>query len=420
MAKYDFDSYTLYEIKKRNLYSVKIRVILKENVNGDVLRKSAEKAFKRFPYYNRTVDVNNEGAYVFKTCDKPISVIDGDRVVRLGTEETNGFLFAVSYESNNVFFNFAHNFCGGCGAMRWIKSTLWQYLTDSGHDVDKAGIMTIDTPITAEETAEPDVASLPVEKPVGDLTFTNDSYTHINEYIERMKDPNGKDGYYPIVIPKKTLMKYARDNDGSPNSIIAALMFKMHLKAVPEGTKFTVGIANNYRADVGCPETYRDMIRQMYVQYDVGMKDWPVEKLSTVTRSRMYIQMQPEISWDKCRKVDEFRRMIDSLPDLDSKADYAVANSPTTNTVPTAFNISYVGKVEWGGIGRFIEGVYSLTVAHLLIEINATDDDFCISFQTIRRDKKYLTEFLQMLDDEKIAYSVGEYAERKIPQIVLP
>lgn len=34
MAKYDFDSYTLYEIKKRNVYSVKIRVILKEQVTA--------------------------------------------------------------------------------------------------------------------------------------------------------------------------------------------------------------------------------------------------------------------------------------------------------------------------------------------------------------------------------------------------
>ena len=420
MGKYDFDSYTLYEIKKRNVYSVKIRVILKEAVNGAVLKPAAEKAFKRFPYYSRTVGLNEEGAYIFDDCQMPIRVIEGDRVITLGTEETNGLLFAITFEDNNIFFNFAHNFCGGCGAMRWIKSTLWQYLTDLGQQVDKTGIMTCDTPITPEEQAEPDSSSLPFGDPVGKLNFTTDSYVPINDYIERMKDPARVDAYYPITIPKKELIKYAHDNDGSPNSILAALMFKMYTKVLPDENKFTVGIANNYRSDVGCPETYRDIVRQMYVQYDKGMKDWPVEKLSTVTRSRMYIQMQPEISWDYFRKVEEFRSHIDEQPDIESKAEYAVANSLTTNGIPTAFHISYVGKVLWGGLAPYIRGVYSLTIAHLMIEVNATEEDFCISFHTFRKDDRYLKEFLQTLDEEGIIYTAGDREDRKLPKIVLP
>ena len=420
MAKYDFDSYTLYEIKKRNVFSVKIRVILKEPVQGDALRAAAVKAFRRFPYYSRTVAVNEENAYILEPCDRPIAVIEGDRVVRLGTEETNGLLFALTYAGSSIFFNFAHNFCGGCGAMRWIKATLWQYLTELGHEIDSAGILTIDTPITAEEQAEPDVASLPTGTPLGNLNFARDSFVPMNDYIERMKDPNGFDGYYPVQIPKKMLMKYAHDNDGSPNSILAAALFKMCVKAVPDASRFTAGITNNYRADVGCPDTYRDMVRQMYVQYDIGMKDWTIEKLSTVTRSRMYIQMQPEISWDKCRAVEELRRQIDAQPDLESKAEYAFTNSQTTHGVPSAFHISYVGKVEWGGLGPFLAGAYSLTAAHLMIEVNATDEDFCISFHTLRKDGKYLKEFLQTLDEEGISYQVGELEERKLPEIILP
>ena len=43
--------------------------------------------------------------------------------------------------------------------MRWIKATLWQYLTDLGIDMDDAGIVMPDTPFTPEETAAPDVQS---------------------------------------------------------------------------------------------------------------------------------------------------------------------------------------------------------------------------------------------------------------------
>lgn len=420
MSKYDFDSYLLYEIKKRNVYSVKIRVVLKEQINGEILKPAAEKAFCRFPYYCKTVTLDNSDGYVLEPCDQPIAVIKGDTALKLGTKETNGLFFAVAFEKNSIFFSFAHNFCGACGAMRWIKATLWQYLTDLGYDIDKTGIMTIDTPITDEEQALPDVESLPAGEPLGNFDFARDSFMPRNDYALRYRDPDGIDGYYPIRIPKSTLMKYARANDGSPNSILAATLFKMCVKALPDEKKFTVGIANNYRADVGCPETYRDMVRQMYVQYDAGMMDWTIEKLSTVTRSRMYLQMQPEISCDRFRKLKELHTQIDAQPDLESKADYALKNSLTSNGTPSAFHISYVGKVEWGGLAPYIDAVYTLTFGHLLIEVNATEEDFFLTFQTVRKDEKYLKEFLEILDEEGIVYSAGELTDRKIPAIILP
>ena len=418
MAKYDYDSYTIYEMKRRPVYAIKIRVTLTEQVHGDVLSGAAAKAFKRFPYYSRTITLS-ENAYLLLPSDKPIVVMEGDHVVRLGSEESNGLYFAITYENNEVYFHFAHNFCGACGAMRWLKATLWQYLADLGYDVDKTGIMTVDTPMTLEEAAEPDVPSLPHGEAFGNLVPPMDSYIPMNEYIERMKDPNGVDSYYPITIPKKEFMKYVRDNDGSPNSVISAMLFKMYTKVLPEEKKFTAGITNNYRADVGCPQTYRDILRQMNVQYDVSMKDWPIEKLSTYTRSRMYLLMQPEISWDWARRLDQHRCQVDAQPDIESKVTYAIEHS-FMGSVPCAFNISYVGKVEWGGLGPYILGVFTLTVAHLLIEINATEDEFCISFQTYRKDRKYLNKFLEVLDEEGVSYTVGEFKERRIPQIVLP
>ena len=48
-------------------------------------------------------------------------------------------------------------------------------------------------------------------------------------------------------------------------------------------------------------------------------------------------------------------------------------------------------------LAPYIDGVYTLTFSHLMIEVNATDDDFCISFRTLRRDGKYIKEFLQDL-----------------------
>ena len=417
---YDFDTYTLYEIKKRNVYSVRINVILGDPVQGDILKTAAEKAFRRFPYYARKVVVNSRDAYELEPCEKPITVTPDDHIVRLGSAETNDLLFAITYEGKNIYFNFSHNFCGGCGAMRWIKATLWQYLTDLGYTIDSRGIMTADTPVSVEECKAPDANSLPSDPPAGNPDFSNDSFTLMADYMEFMKNPNRRMGYYPISILKTELMKYARDNDGSPNSIISAVLFRMCTRLFPDQTKFSVRIACNYRADVGCPETYRDMVRQIQVSYPIKIKDWTIEKISTVTRSKMYVQMQPEFSWEECRKVDAFRRGIDDQPDLESKVNYAVDNSPTTHGIPSTCVISYVGKVDWGGIAQYLQGVYSLTFGHVMLEINATEENFCISFQTLHEHEKYVRAFLDVLDEEGVSYTVGEFAERRLPEIVLP
>jgi hypothetical protein len=416
----DFDSYTLYEIKKRNVYSVRIKVILNAPIRGDMLRDAAEKAFRRFPYYARKVIVSDKGAYELVPCEQAITVTPDDHIVRLGTADTNELLFAVTYEGSSIFFNFAHNFCGGCGAMRWITATLWQYLTELGHDIDTTGIFTAETPMIPEESKEPDICSLPQDLPLGNLDFSSDSFTLMSDYMEFMRNPDGIMGFTPIIIPKAELMKYSRDNDGSPNSIISAVLFRMCTRLFPDQTKFSVRISCNYRSDVGCPQTYRDLVRQIYIPYQISMKDWPIEKISTVTRSRMYIQMQPEVSWNYFRKVYAFRSEIDNQQDLDTKTEYAVNNSPTTHGIPSTCVISYVGNIEWGGLAPYIVGVYSLTFGHVMLEINATEENFCISFQTVHQHERYVDAFLRVLDEEGLSYTVGEFENRKLPEIILP
>ena len=130
--------------------------------------------------------------------------------------------------------------------------------------------------------------------------------------------------------------------------------------------------------------------------------------------------MQPEISWNECRMINSFRRSIDAQPDLNSKVDYAVEHSPTTHGIPSTYVISYVGKVEWGQLASFIQGVFTLTMGHIMIEINATEENFCLSFQTVRKGSKYLEAFLKTLDEEGISYQVGDVEERKLPEVILP
>lgn len=417
--KYDFDSYLLYEVTSSSLYTAKVVVELNVPVHGEVLREAAQKVFRRFPYYSRTVRIDEQGGYVLEPCEKPICVFEEGDPVTLGTEQTNGLLFAVTYGSSTVYFNFCHNFCGGCGAMLWIKSTLWQYLTDEGHVIDPEGILMPGSPIPPEETAVPDPESFPEEEVIGRYNG-GDSYVPIKDYIPYLTMPSkGGQVYYPITIDRSDLMKYARENDGSPNSILSALMFRMCSRVFPKAKQISSGIVCNYRKDVGCPETYRDLVRVLHARYLPNMKDWPIEKLSTVTRGCMYLQMQPEISRETYRQVAAYRQKIDEISGKMMKTGYALKNSPLRNGVKDTFNVSYVGNVDWGGLSDYVEELFSLTEGHLMLEVNSAGDKFCIAFEVLNRDENFVQEFVKVLDEEGISYELGEMVESRLPQIKL-
>ncbi|MCR5104482.1 MAG: hypothetical protein K6B68_08540 [Eubacterium sp.] len=48
--KYSFDTYRLYQSEKIFAYTIRIKVTMKEEVDGDVLRSAANVAIKRYPY----------------------------------------------------------------------------------------------------------------------------------------------------------------------------------------------------------------------------------------------------------------------------------------------------------------------------------------------------------------------------------
>ena len=214
-------------------------------------------------------------------------------------------------------------------------------------------------------------------------------------------------------------MQYARDNDGSPNSILSAAMFRMCSRMFPHAKQISCGIVCNYRQDVGCPETYRDLVRILHARYLTGMKDWPIEKLSTVTRGAMYLQMQPELSRAVYRQVAAYREQIDKIPGKVLKTAYALNNSPLRSGVKDTYNVSYVGNVDWGGLSEYIEEIYSLTEGHLFLEVNSARDKFCIAFQGLNKDGKFVREFVKVLEEEGIPYELGEMVESRLPQIEL-
>lgn len=416
------NSYLLYEANKFITYNFRVKVVMKDNLNVTALEKAAQVAFKRFPYYSKEINILNNGEIELKQNNRPLVVrADNKKHTRFGTAEVNYHLCSIDYYENVIYFNIHHGLCGGCGAMFWIKSTLWHYVKEAyGVTLEKGNIKTADTPFAEGEEAYPDPASFTNEEPLGDVNLSTVYVPAVDYTKQLLLTPVRDTKYYELELDTKDFMKYARSNDGSPNSILSALMFKAVCKVTsPKIAKAIRGnILCNYRADVGCPETYYDLVRLMPVFYPRDLENKDIEYLSTITRTMMYVQMQPEFSEKTFIEALKCKEGVDAQNGYMKKKLYALSHSPYTKPPFGTFLISYVGRDEWYGLENYVERIHSITDGNLLIEVNALRDKFYLTFMELS-GRKFYDAFCDSMREENIHFKELGSHNRKLPYVVM-
>jgi hypothetical protein len=278
------------------------------------------------------------------------------------------------------------------------------------------------TPVTEGELFFPDADALPDDEPLYRYDG-GDSNLALGRFLLYLLNPFAKETYfYQLDIPVRDFMEYAARIDGSPNTILTAMMFKVcaRLFKEKEGTFLAGRIAADYRDDIGASESYRDFVRFIHVRYEWSMKDESVQKLNMRARGAVIRQNQPELGIERFKKLEKAHRGIDQQPDLKTKKKFASQNSTFRSDPRDNYTISYVGQTDWGGMGEHIKGFYTITDGDLMLELNALNDRLCITFQLINKNRKPLELFCELLKQEGIPFSVSERFTRHMPKIKLP
>lgn len=418
------DIYLLYEYMEKMSFTVRFKVQLDAPIDEKLLDKAAQEAIERFPYFKVQVGLDEAQNYTLMHNVRPIAVLpEKDERLVLGSDEVNGQLFAITYRHDCIWFNFSHSICGGFGGLFWLKTTLYLYMQKKyGELTPPADVKLPGAPVPESELHFPDADSLPKDEPIYRYDG-GDSNLAIMRTLKYLLNPFAKDCYYyEIEIPTKDFMAYAAKVDGSPNTILAAMLYKMSSRLFKEkkDTHLSVRIADDYRSDIGADESYRDFVRFIHIRYEWDMKDDSIEKLNMRARGAIIKQNQPELSFERFTKLEKVHRGVDEQPDLKSKKSYAKQNSTFRSDPRDNCTVSYVGKTDWGEIDRHIKGLYTITDGDLMLEVNALTDKFCIAFQVIDKKRKPLDLFCEILDGEKIPYTVSERFVRNLPKIELP
>jgi len=266
------------------------------------------------------------------------------------------------------------------------------------------------------------VDKLPRDKAISHYTG-GDANIAIGRMLKFILNPFVKDNYYyQVDIPARKFMDYAAMIDGSPNTILTAILYKVCADYFRESTKNHISgrIAADYRSDVGADFSYRDFVRLIHVKYEWGWKEESIQKLNMRARGQVIVQSQPELGLERFFKLEKVHDEIDRQPDLKSKKKYASSHSTFRSDPRDIYTISYVGKTDWGQMDRHIKGFYTLSDGDFMLEVNALSDRFCIAFQLINKDRKPVDLFCRILDQERIPYKVSGQLKRYLPRIEMP
>ena len=416
--KYSPDAYLLHESNSFITFNIRIKVVMKDPVVPEILKSAAEKAFCRFPYYSKQIHIDEDGG---------IDLIPNPRTIRVSpvtkkktylfSESVNYQPCSIEYEDNCIYFNMYHGMCGGCGTFLWVKTTINEYICARfGVKPEPGSTILTDTPILEEEYAYPKLEDIPNDAPIDNLKKDEVWFPGL-EYLFGFGNLIFSDSvHYEFQIPKKNLMKYVGQNDGSPMSVIAAIMAKALYRSLPKNKlPLRIETSHNYRAEVGCPKTHHDLLSHIFYLIPYSAKDWPINKICTVIRGSTYLQSQPEYGYETLRRFYAYTEGVDQVKGLKNKNKYASKYSHRVPEVHNSVLINYTGREDWGGMTEYVERVHVITDAHLLFEILDVGDNFCISLMQMNRKTKYMDCFCQILKEEHIPYKIHGVFKNHLP-----
>ena len=131
-------------------YTVRFHLRLDQKIDGQKLRSALDKTARRYPYFCVSLK-RNEREFYYEINDRPVALLHTNKAITLGSSETNGHIWAVCYDGEDLFIDYFHGRSDGTGMYALIATLLYHYFDEQAIP----GIKTLDTPISENETHDP-------------------------------------------------------------------------------------------------------------------------------------------------------------------------------------------------------------------------------------------------------------------------
>ena len=351
-----------------------VLAVLKEAVDGEILRDVVEALRARFPYFY--VKAAASGTYLSPVPNAlPMTVRGTWAPIRLNAEQSHYHLAAWKYEGKRLAFEISHSLTDGAGVLPYFKSALYLYLSrKTGQRFDPAIFRLPGEKIPESETGNPfagldiDGAEAPLyaKAPVKDFYRLNDG-----------TDSDARVTY--LKLSEEQLMQYCRDFDGSPNVFFSVLFARAIRRCDPTSEKpLSAAIAIDHKAMLGNRDNYRMFANVVELDFPKSRPLDDLMKSCTMARGQVMLQAQPENSLWAMKQRKALYAKLDQMP-LEMKLGIIAksAGSPRWS-----FSISYANSRSFGPLDPYIDELYLLTepgVSDLICEIACINRSFFLA-----------------------------------------
>lgn len=384
----------------------RLAIRMKETVDYDLLSRSVERVMVRYPYFCVCPERDGENM-ILRYNNRPLPVFPDDRTVTLGSAESRGHLISFGCKDKTIFIDASHYLADGMGVDPLLKSLLFLYVSEcygvEGLAIDR--IRMPDDPVCEGEFAYP-FPDRPIEESVILPKVSEESYCLDSNAF----DNEGLYAYH-LHIPQKTMMAKASSSDGSPVSFLSVLLYRAIHRLDPHINKpVVVHVQHQYRSVLRAPMSHHSLVNYIPVALAPRLRQWDVEKQNTVVRGQVILRGGNEAD------VESVNRLIRAFPKDAPFADKkkAMARYAETSIRGKTFGISYVGKMDWCGLERYVDDLHAYigekhTKNMLLVEVMTVGENFSLTFMQSGRGKKYLNAFMEETRALDISVSlVGE------------
>ena len=389
----------LYGANKDFYSSFKLAVTMRDTVDHAALSRAVESAMSRYPYFCVSPEkVGNSITLAFNS--NPVPVFADGRCAVLGSEECNGHLLFFACEGNRIFLNASHYIADGMGIDPVLKTVLYLYAKEV---YGAEGLQTERINMPGEAVSEEEYAY-----PFPDVPFETDGAVPLCKAHDSVHGLNpdffDKEGLYAyhLHVPQRGMMSMASPQDGSPVSFLSVMMYRA-LCSLDEAPELPVvaHVQHQYRQALRLPINRHSLVSYIPVSLTARAKGMSIERQNTILRGQIIIGSEPD---EDLAAVNRILRAMPQNPDASLADKKAAMQKYVERSIEgKTFGISYVGKMDWCGLERYVEDIHAYigekhTENMMLIEVMTIGDDFTVNLMQSGRGRACVDAFMEQLE----------------------
>ena len=392
---------------------VRLCVRLDDTIDGEILKAATEKTAKRYPYFCVRF-AQNEREYYLEDNPLPVMTINKATTTRLLCEEVNYHVWAVCYKDDLLFFDVFHGLADGNQMYRMLSTLLYYYMNERYRDVEAQDILTLEDPITDEETEDP------IEKLFADNaecpSYSSKKPLERHAAFKCVADGGSESGehmFYDIAIPEAEFVSFASENGATPGNMITLLMARaiasVHLKCdkSPVGYYFI-----NCRPMLGVEKSSHNCISMVRMEYSKEIRKLDFKEQCRLYREFTRTESSPEVVRKSMIELASKVNLLMKLPTIKDK-EKAVDEIRAAGKPFSTYGVSYVGKWKYSSLEKHIREFWTHVVgrSEISIEIAAIAGSIFISYQQGIKDEAYVNAFMNQLNN----FGIPTRLVRKMP-----